>query len=320
MPCSRAHCFKFMEVDCSVWTRQLLSTPSTRGCPSGRSRSGPPGPRPPLAAASATGAGRPRSCSDGRAPAARRAGHQSRTPRSRSARTRRRAVSLTLHALHPSNPAGSAVLSHDLGSTVARNAPRQLCTTLPPARSPHQAQGGFRPRCGPAVPLLHLLHQLADESDSPSRGDPRLARCIGIGDMGSQLGRTAHSPSPTPTPDHEQRGHPQEVRRPGPRAPEEVGHLIPDAPGEPQADAVVAPGHTVRRTLSPTSGEASAAPTGAQGLPVPRSDGALTRVAGPGQPPPSLSTEAPGRDKGGLATITYRARTARPAFNREEGP
>src|SRR5579875_1691300 len=27
MPCSRAHCFKFMEVDCSVWARQLLLTP-----------------------------------------------------------------------------------------------------------------------------------------------------------------------------------------------------------------------------------------------------------------------------------------------------
>src|SRR5579875_1284580 len=30
MPCSRAHCFKFMEVDCSVWARQLLSTPVGR--------------------------------------------------------------------------------------------------------------------------------------------------------------------------------------------------------------------------------------------------------------------------------------------------
>src|SRR5579875_564158 len=27
MPCSRAHCFKFMEVDCSVWALQLLLTP-----------------------------------------------------------------------------------------------------------------------------------------------------------------------------------------------------------------------------------------------------------------------------------------------------
>src|SRR5579875_1340544 len=30
MPCSRAHCFKFMEVDCSVWARQLLSTLGAR--------------------------------------------------------------------------------------------------------------------------------------------------------------------------------------------------------------------------------------------------------------------------------------------------